>query len=95
MSDCSSDGYDGRPDFFVKKIRKAKKNHICNECKSTINIGENYEYISGKWDGVISSHKTCLSCRDTRMEVIEKTGYYPYLGMVGCAYSEMINMEAE
>lgn len=90
---CVAESGENQPEFFTSLIRKAKKEHVCGECKSVIKKGERYEYASGKWDGEIDSYKTCLSCVDVRDEVIRETGYYPYFGMVGCAYSEMINGE--
>jgi hypothetical protein len=47
-------------------IRKARKQHKCCECGNVINIGENYQYVSGIWDGEPSSYKTCESCSSVR-----------------------------
>ena len=94
MSDCTSDGYDdGGPSFCITKNRKARKSHICYECKSAIVPGEIYEYCSGLWEGQISSYKTCNSCVSARNEVQSKTGMRVYIGMVGCAYLEMLRGE--
>jgi hypothetical protein len=54
------------PKFFTSKIRKARKTHKCDECSRLINIGDEYEYVSGKWDDFIGSYKTCFECSDVR-----------------------------
>jgi hypothetical protein len=59
--DCSID-IDSYPDFFVSKIMKARKSHKCCECKQEIKQGEKYEKVTGKWDGEISTVKTCYIC---------------------------------
>jgi len=48
------------------RIVKARKIHKCCECRDTINVGEKYEYVFGKWDGEIGVFKTCLSCVSVR-----------------------------
>ena len=85
---CSCD-YDGDvPEFFARRVKKARKEHRCCECGATIQVGEQYEYIAGKWDGEISSFKTCLTCSRIRSDYCA-----PYTGlreilyeMLGCDY---------
>lgn len=43
-------------------LRKARKAHKCCECARTITPGQQYEYISGVWDGRGADFKTCLEC---------------------------------
>ena len=55
-----------QPEFFLEKIVKARKKHICGECWQVINIGDKYEHVSGKWDGDMRTCKTCGDCREIR-----------------------------
>jgi hypothetical protein len=59
--DCSTDE-DNYPDFFVSKIVRSRKAHKCCECHQDIKPGEEYEKVTGKWDGKISTFKTCHIC---------------------------------
>lgn len=69
MTDCSclieNDGYD-QPEFFFKKIQKARKIHKCFECGYEIQHGEEYERVFGKWCGDIEVFKTCKDCLSIR-----------------------------
>lgn len=58
---CMVDYGDG-PDAYTKKTRKARKSHKCSECGRTIHAGEQYEYVSGIWDGHVDTFKTCNGC---------------------------------
>jgi hypothetical protein len=43
--------------------RRARKDHICNECHRTIKAGEVYRYFSGiDYDRCAFSHKICGHC---------------------------------
>lgn len=46
--------------------RRARKEHVCCECRKPIAKGQLYEYISGVWDGRPDSFKTCLLCVEIR-----------------------------
>lgn len=48
------------------KIRKARKQHECCECRETINPGEEYCHESSLFDGGWATHKTCMSCKRIR-----------------------------
>jgi len=68
MGDCGcvvADDYDG-PEFYSETMRKARKEHRCTECRRIIEHGEHYEYVTGKWDGEFSEHKTCPDCLSIR-----------------------------
>lgn len=54
------------PEFFSSYIQTARKEHRCGECGCTIQPGEKYEYVCGKWDGCVSVEKTCERCYDLR-----------------------------
>lgn len=63
--DCSVDDYDAAVVYRVVE-RKARKQHACFECRRTIEPGETYEYVSGRWDTGWQSYKTCLGCTRIR-----------------------------
>ena len=60
--DSSSSG----PEFHERTIRTARKEHVCFECRDTIAKGSKYEHVVGKWDGYVSTHKTCTLCVEIR-----------------------------
>lgn len=60
-----------KPEAFVVKKRKARKEHICCECHRVIPVGCEYIYYSGIWDGQPSSYKHCVECHDIAMAVDE------------------------
>lgn len=76
------------PEFFVEKMRKARKEHICDECGSVIDKGEFYQHVSAKWDGVVQTVKTCEFCKDVR--IMAENFYYedgicvPYCSLWDC-----------
>ncbi len=49
----------------------AKKNHICDQCQSEIQIGEKYIRFYGKWDGDIATYKAHLDCEQVAKKVWE------------------------
>lgn len=67
---CDYDGYDNvMPEFYSRKIRRARKQHECSECGDKINPGERYEYVSGKWDGYFDVFHTCETCKRIREDL--------------------------
>lgn len=60
----SNDGYSA--DAFAAKVRRARKAHVCFECREAIAPGDKYEYASGVWDGEPRAYKSCLSCVEIR-----------------------------
>jgi len=38
----------------------------CDECYREIKIGEEYEHVYGRWDGVWSTYRTCQDCLSVR-----------------------------
>lgn len=65
--DCFCD-YDP-PAFYDRSTPRARKQHICEECGVTIQPGETYERVVGKWDGHLSTFATCERCHDLRQYV--------------------------
>lgn len=66
-----SDDFDP-PEFYTETRPKAKKEHCCCECKKTINVGDEYVRITGKWDGVCRTYKTCSHCENLRRLMYKK-----------------------
>lgn len=76
------------PEAYWKVWRKARKQHICCECASTIDPGEKYLIISGIWDGEFDSFKQCEFCAeayDEQNRKIQEFGYYQGIGL-GCLW---------
>lgn len=44
------------------KMRRARKQHTCGECRDPIEPGEVYEHHRGLADGVWDENKTCSTC---------------------------------
>lgn len=74
--------YDERPVFYVSKINKAQKTHVCVECKRNIFKGDRYEYYCGffPWWKSFKVYKTCMHCVNARMYVEEKYKIDPAFG---------------
>ena len=70
MSDCGvciGGGGDGEySEFHHTERPKARKSHICCECKREIFKGEFYEKVFGKFDGEVYREKTCSMCSEIR-----------------------------
>lgn len=58
---CSCDNVDP-PSCYTEKIRRARKQWWCVECRQDILPGTLYQHASGVWDGRPDSFKTCLRC---------------------------------
>jgi hypothetical protein len=54
------------PEFYIQNIHKARSRHKCDECGTRIFPGEKYENVRAKWDGCVSTWKTCQHCVDLR-----------------------------
>lgn len=57
------------PSFYLSKTVTAKKPHKCSECRRAIMPGEQYERVTGKWDGYLDTFKTCSDCLSIREEM--------------------------
>lgn len=63
---CLSHDYDGHyNDFYVSKLVRARKPHVCCECDGGIAVGEVYEAVSGKNQGFFTA-RTCAVCFEVR-----------------------------
>lgn len=50
-------------EFYSERFPVARKERLCNECRSTIRRGDQYWTYCGKWDGDVTSSHTCAACR--------------------------------
>lgn len=66
-------------DFCHHEERKARKIHLCVECRGSILIGELYHYYSGAWEGRGFSEKRCATCDDI---------YHRYISESNCMDDE-------
>lgn len=57
---------DGYPEFYRATEPKARRDHKCLECNSTIRRGERYDRRDYKYDNVMQVDKTCLPCAEIR-----------------------------
>lgn len=62
---CYCDSYEA-PEFFREKTVTARAEHTCCECRHKIQPGEQYQYVTGKWDGMFDTFHTCERCADLR-----------------------------
>lgn len=56
--------------------RKARKDHICDTCRSRIQKGEEYEISTNKDNGELYTWKQCYHCKPI-VERMFKEGFYP------------------
>jgi len=70
MNDCCcSVDPESVPNFVNEWIvQKSRKNYICCECKQPIPKGSQYEKVVGKWEGKISTFRTCIICTKIRQD---------------------------
>jgi hypothetical protein len=62
--DCWCD-YDP-PTFCTVTTPRARKRHKCDECSGYVEVGEQYEYTAGLWEGYFQIFKICERCYDLR-----------------------------
>lgn len=58
-------------DCYTFKQRRARKEHICVECKGVIKKDEQYTYHSGVWEGIGQDFKVCYDCQEIRDTISE------------------------
>lgn len=89
MNCCVFDSHTDAPSCWQTKIRKARREHRCSECREVIPIGARYHYASGVWDSRAHSFKTCLSCIEIQAHFsVACDGSRPVLGELWSAIEE-------
>lgn len=53
-------------DFYSATMRKARKEHRCEECGSVIKPGQQYEHAAMGYEGTACAYKTCQHCLEVR-----------------------------
>lgn len=64
---------DEQPSCYREKVRKARKRHVCGDCRGEIKLGERYLYMSGIWDGTPENFNRCMDCEHLRCEIKRDT----------------------
>lgn len=59
LSEC-----DETADVFNVVQRRARKEHVCCECRDPITVGTLHEHVSMFYDGSWSSYRQCLVCSE-------------------------------
>jgi hypothetical protein len=57
---------DGQCEVYSIRYVRAKKEHICSECRKVIAVGEVYEYHFSVYEGDALTIKTCSICAEIR-----------------------------
>lgn len=70
------------PSCYTELTPRARKRHQCCECRGWIEIGENYQRITGVWEGQPNSYKTCRQCAALRERIQKLTKCCVGLGMM-------------
>jgi hypothetical protein len=55
---------------LANEHRKARKPHVCCECRRKIQPGETYWHYRGTWDGDPVAKNTCDLCEQLREDVM-------------------------
>ena len=63
---CFSVDNDDYVTMLAETKRKARKQHMCNECRGTIFPGQTYLDERFLFEGDVSTHKTCPCCMSVR-----------------------------
>jgi len=62
--------HDESYEVLLNKIVHARNPYKCGECRATIQKGERHEYYKGVFDGLIYTHRTCLTCVGIRKKIM-------------------------
>lgn len=67
MSYCECN-YDYDPPEFYQEtyVKRARRQHICDECCGPIFAGEPYRRVTGVWESEFCSHNECIACQEIR-----------------------------
>lgn len=90
MCECAGFSDADEPQVYQLRIVKARKKHICCECRETIGVGRLYEVAHELYDGHWMSWKTCLPCSRIRSDLC-RCGYVH--GELRVAIQECLGMD--
>jgi len=57
------------PQIFNRYLRKARKQHLCCECRKPIKTGDTYWFARGLWDHRWGTYKVCVPCEKLRAQI--------------------------
>lgn len=66
-----------QPTVFARTVRTSRGRVACVECGRRIERGEQYEAVSGRWDGYWGAYRTCAQCCEVR-KTMGADGEYAY-----------------
>ena len=58
-------------EVYDQRRRKARKDHVCSECRNPIRRGNLYDEVTGIFDGSPFRYRICLTCRLDHLRVID------------------------
>jgi hypothetical protein len=73
------------PKFYTITNPRARKRHLCCECRGDIMPGDTYENFAGMWDR-FGSFKTCPECVELRTDVSKRYREMPFRQMYECIF---------
>lgn len=79
---CAIDGGEMYYPYRVQNVKRARKEHRCDECNRTIAIGESYRYAFGVLDGDANHHHICAHCRVAADWLIDNCSGYLHCGVL-------------
>ncbi len=71
---CRADGGETPTVWTTKAVKAARKPHICDECRRTIEAGEPYRYAFMIWEGDPTETHTCEQCNVGCRWLVENCG---------------------
>ena len=83
FADCSDDA-DPVEFFDAVVVKRAKKEHRCDECGETILAGSAYERVSYRFEGEFAMERRCASCHETAGEF----GHHVFGGLLWMNFEE-------
>jgi hypothetical protein len=81
------------PDFYTETSNKAIRDHNCSECRRVILKGERYKRVTGKWNGVVDTFKTCAHCIVIQDWLLKQCGGYLHGGLKEEIYEHAMNYQ--
>jgi hypothetical protein len=75
---CRVDYCDGEALSLSSSTPRARKEHVCNECRRVVQPGELYERIVMLYEGDFQTAKTCTACVEARKWLEEQCGGFIY-----------------
>ncbi len=61
-------------DFGSVRTLKARKRHVCEQCRKSINAGETCSYAVGKYDGDFYAFHEHIDCREVWLNLWNARG---------------------